>query len=79
MQLKIVSNVEEVGTHMFSQIPTDTTIGWIKNHLRDTLPAHPAPERQRYIHQGRFLEDDAMTLASIFGDSPVSPSGPLCV
>jgi hypothetical protein len=71
MQLKIVSNVEEVGTHMFNQIPTSTTIGWIKGHLRDTLPAHPAPERQRFIYQGRFLEDDGTTLANIFGDSPV--------
>lgn len=71
MKLKILSASEEVGTHVFDNIPLNTTIGWLKTHLRDTLPAHPAIERQRFIHQGRFLADDNVSLASIFGDAPV--------
>jgi hypothetical protein len=70
MQLKIISNVEEIGQHQFNRIPTSTTIGWIQRHLRDTLPSHPPIEQQRFLYQGRFLENESMTLASLFGESP---------
>ena len=71
MELKILSNAEEIGTHVFDNIPMDTTIGWLKAHLRDRLPSHPPTDLQRFLYQGRFLEDDNYTLTTIFGDNPV--------
>lgn len=74
MELKILSNVEEIGTHVFDNIPLSTTIGWLKAHLRDRLPSHPPAELQRFLYQGHFLENDNATLESIFGANPVERS-----
>ncbi|KAF2103637.1 hypothetical protein NA57DRAFT_50509 [Rhizodiscina lignyota] len=69
MELKILCNVEEIGTQVFHNVPLDTTIGWLKAHLRERLPSHPPIEHQRLLYQGHFLEDGSATLASIFGEN----------
>ncbi|MBE7182322.1 MAG: GTP-binding protein, partial [Terriglobus roseus] len=59
MKLKIVSNSDEIGTHVFDNIPVGKTIGWIKRYLQTTLPSHPPADAQRILYHARFLEDDS--------------------
>jgi len=46
-----------------SDIPITATIGHVREQIRDTLPSHPAPDRQRLLYSGRALIDNDQTLA----------------
>lgn len=52
----------------FQGLPATTTVGQIKDKIRDVLPMHPAHDEQRIIHQGRLLSRESDTLLDVFGE-----------
>lgn len=58
----------------FQGLPATTTVGQIKDKIRDVLPMHPAHDEQRIIHQGRLLSRESDTLLDVFGEEKVGTS-----
>ncbi|EAA32234.2 hypothetical protein GE21DRAFT_7256 [Neurospora crassa] len=52
----------------FQGLPAATTVGQLKDKIRDVLPMHPAHDEQRIIHQGRLLARESDTLLDVFGE-----------
>jgi hypothetical protein len=74
IELKILSPSPEVGhggLH-FDELPVSTTVGELKDRIRDLVSSRPAHDRQRLIYLGRALLRDSDTLLDVFGHSAVS-------
>ena len=56
----------------FQGLPATTTVGQLKDKIRDVLTMHPAHDEQRIIHQGRLLASESATLLDVFGEEKVS-------
>ncbi|KAL1866353.1 hypothetical protein Daus18300_006817 [Diaporthe australafricana] len=52
----------------FIGLPASTTIGQLKEKIREMLDAKPANEQQRLIHQGKLLNRESETLLDVFGE-----------
>ncbi|KAI3398667.1 hypothetical protein diail_8854 [Diaporthe ilicicola] len=61
----------------FTGLPASTTIGQLKEKIREVLDAKPANEQQRLIHQGKLLNRESETLLDIFGEQKVLHFPPL--
>lgn len=53
------------------RIPTATTIGQLKEMIRDRLDSRPAARHQRLLYQARPLPPDQLTLQEVFGAEAV--------
>ncbi|KAF2431477.1 hypothetical protein EJ08DRAFT_678246 [Tothia fuscella] len=69
IELKILSPSAEVGAGglHFDHIPVSTTVGELKEKIRDVISTRPPNERQRLIYRGRALARETDTLLSVFG------------
>lgn len=61
----------------FQGLPATTTVGQLKDKIRDVLTMHPARDEQRIIHQGRLLARESDTLLDVFGEDKVSTPSPM--
>lgn len=55
----------------FTGLPASTTVGQLKEKIREALDAKPANEQQRLIHQGKLLNRESETLLDVFGEQKV--------
>lgn len=64
----------------FTGLPASTTVGQLKEKIREALDAKPANEHQRLIHQGKLLNRESETLLDVFGEQKVLnlPPAPYC-
>jgi hypothetical protein len=76
IELKILSPSPEVGNTglHFNSLPVSTTVGELKDRIRDIVSSRPAHDRQRLIYLGRALVQDADTLLDVFGANAVGTS-----
>lgn len=56
----------------FRGLSPATTIGQLKQKIRDVLDSNPSNEQQRLIHQGKLLARETDTLLELFGEQRVS-------
>lgn len=56
----------------FPRLLPSTTIGQVKQKIRDSLDSKPSNEHQRLIHQGKLLGREQDTLLQVFGEQKVS-------
>ncbi|KAH7632927.1 hypothetical protein B0T09DRAFT_371593 [Sordaria sp. MPI-SDFR-AT-0083] len=59
----------------FQGLPATTTVGQLKDKIRDVLTMHPAHDEQRIIHQGRLLASESATLLDVFGEEKLRTGG----
>jgi hypothetical protein len=76
LKLKILSPSAELAELrnsglQFDNLPVSTTIGELKERIRDAVPTRPTNERQRLIYLGRVLARETDTLRDIFGATVV--------
>lgn len=73
IDIRILSPSQEVGTGglQLKHIAVNTTIGALKAAIAESIPSHPAPERQRLIYLGRALSRDDDELSAVFGREAV--------
>jgi hypothetical protein len=75
LNLQVVSpSVGVNGPLSFLGIPATTTVGQLKERIRDTVTARPTADQQRLIHRGRLLSRDTDTLQDVFGVETVQYS-----
>jgi hypothetical protein len=55
----------------FPGLPASTTVGQLKEKIREALDAKPANEQQRLIHQGKLMNHENETLLDVFGEQKV--------
>lgn len=55
----------------FPGLPASTTIGQLKQKIRDALDTKPTNDRQRLIHQGKLLPRENDTLLDVLGEQRV--------
>lgn len=55
----------------FPGLPASTTIGQLKQRIRETLDSKPSNDRQRLIHQGKLLARENETLLDVLGEQRV--------
>jgi hypothetical protein len=74
IELKILSPSPEVGNAglHFDDLAVSTTVGELKDRIRDMVSTRPGHDRQRLIYLGRALVRDADTLLDVFGATAVS-------
>ncbi|KAK4696466.1 hypothetical protein P7C71_g1439, partial [Lecanoromycetidae sp. Uapishka_2] len=72
VNLIILSPTPEVNKLTFSDIPTTTTIGDLRERIFTAAPSHPAPARQRLIYRGHALIDAKKTLKDIDSSETLS-------
>lgn len=60
----------------FTGLPASTTIGQLKEKIREALDAKPANEQQRLIHQGKLLSRESESLLDVFGEQKVLVTPP---
>lgn len=60
----------------FSDLPVSTTVGQLKQKIRDALDSKPSNDRQRLIHQGKLLAKEHETFLEVFGEQRVSVTVP---
>lgn len=63
----------------FTGLPSSTTVGQLKEKIREALDAKPANEQQRLIHQGKLLNRESETLLDVFGEQKVPHLPPYCL
>lgn len=76
LKLKILSPSAELADLrnsglQFEDLPISTTIGQLKERIRDAVPTRPSNERQRLIYLGRVLARETDTLRDVFGATVV--------
>lgn len=72
VNISIVSPSLSANTPLnFLELPASTTIGQLKQKIRDTLDSKPGNDRQRLIHQGKLLARENETLLEVFGEQRV--------
>lgn len=71
INLQIVSPSVGVNTLTFPALAASTTVGQLKEKIRETLPLRPAADQQRLIHRGRLLARDTESLHDVFGEETV--------
>lgn len=70
--LQVVSPSVGVASPLsFPLLAATTTVGQLKERIRDVLPSKPATGNQRLIHRGRMLGRDTETMLDIFGQETV--------
>ena len=68
LTLKLLSPSAEIPSPLIlTDVPAALTVGELRLRIRDSVPSHPAPERQRLIHLGRMLGDQTEQLVRVFG------------
>jgi hypothetical protein len=74
IELKILSPSPEIGNAglHFDDLPVSTTVGELKDRIRDMVSTRPTHDRQRLIYLGRALVRDSDTLLDVFGTNAVS-------
>ncbi|KAI9814246.1 MAG: hypothetical protein M1827_003412 [Pycnora praestabilis] len=77
--LHILSPSSEIANKLsFPSLPSTTTVGDLKNKVRDAVVSKPSTERMRLIHQGRVVARDSDTMKDVLGqeaiDNPVAHS-----
>lgn len=77
VNLQILSPSVGVNTLAFPGLAASTTIGQLKEKIRENLPLRPAADQQRLIHRGRLLARDNETLQDVFGEEAVR--SPPCI
>lgn len=55
----------------FPAIPVSTTVGELKNKIRDAIATKPSPGRQRLIYRGKALVKTTDTMKDVFGQEAV--------
>lgn len=60
----------------FTGLAASTTVGQLKEKIREALDARPANEQQRLIHQGKLLNRETETLLDVFGEQKVASPPP---
>lgn len=63
----------------FTGLPASTTVGQLKEKIREALDAKPANEQQRLIHQGKLLNRESETLLDIFGEQKLRGSDQVAI
>ncbi|KAI9766912.1 MAG: hypothetical protein M1840_006209 [Geoglossum simile] len=58
----------------FTCVPTSSTVGELKQRIRDAVPSRPELGRLRLIHRGRMLSRDTDTMSDVFGPTAVDDS-----
>ncbi|KAI1818111.1 hypothetical protein GGS20DRAFT_529787 [Poronia punctata] len=53
---------------LFSELPVSTTVGQLKERIRETIDRKPPNDAQRLIHRGRLLVRDNETMLELFGE-----------
>ncbi|KAK7714972.1 hypothetical protein SLS63_011489 [Diaporthe eres] len=63
----------------FTGLPASTTVGQLKEKIRESLDAKPANEQQRLIHQGKLLNRESETLLEVFGEQKLRGSDQVAI
>ncbi|KAG6355872.1 hypothetical protein INS49_015256 [Diaporthe citri] len=63
----------------FAGLPASTTVGQLKEKIREALDAKPANEQQRLIHQGKLLNRESETLLDVFGEQKLRGSDQVAI
>ncbi|PSR97158.1 hypothetical protein BD289DRAFT_459126 [Coniella lustricola] len=72
INISIVSPSLSVNTPLnFPGLPASTTLGQLKQNIRDALDSKPTNEQQRLIHQGKLLAKEDETLLQVFGEQKI--------
>lgn len=72
MNIAIVSPSLSANTPLnFPGLPASTTIGQLKQRIRDALDSKPTNDRQRLIHQGKLLARENESLLEVLGEQRV--------
>lgn len=74
VNLNVISPSTAVGTGSplsFPNLLASTTIGQLKEKIRNLLPTKPTDAQQRLIYKGRVLQQDDETLCQIMGENTV--------
>ncbi|KZF24134.1 hypothetical protein L228DRAFT_259393 [Xylona heveae TC161] len=66
------STLEVPSQLSFPSLPISTTVGQLKEKIRDAIPSKPVAERQRLIYQGRLLARDTDTMLDVFGQQAIN-------
>ncbi|KAI9705207.1 MAG: hypothetical protein M1820_005354 [Bogoriella megaspora] len=70
--IKILSPSPEIRNGIvLSPLSTSTTVGQVKQQLRERISSRPPNERQRLIYRGRVMMDESQTLLNVFGEDAV--------
>lgn len=78
--ISVVSPSVSVNTPLnFPNLSPSTTVGQVKQKIREALDSKPSNEHQRLIHQGKLLNREQETFLEVFGEQRVrsSPSAAL--
>lgn len=63
----------------FSGLAASTTVGQLKEKVREALDAKPANDQQRLIHQGKLLNRESETLLDVFGEQKLRGSDQVAI
>ncbi|POS79381.1 ubiquitin family protein [Diaporthe helianthi] len=63
----------------FNGLAASTTVGQLKEKIRESLDARPANEQQRLIHQGKLLNRETETLLDVFGEQKLRGSDQVAI
>lgn len=63
----------------FTGLAASTTVGQLKEKIREALDARPANEQQRLIHQGKLLNRETETLLDVFGEQKLRGSDQVAI
>lgn len=73
IDLRILTQSPEISNQLhFHSLRTSTTIGQLKEHIRQASSSQIPVENQRLIYKGRRLAADGDTLATVLGQDAVS-------
>lgn len=73
VSISIVSPSVSVNAALnFPHLPPSTTVGQVKDKIRDALDSKPRNDQQRLIHQGKLLHREQDTFLEVFGEQRVS-------
>ena len=68
IDLRILSPSPELdGGILLSGLPVTTTIGELKNKVKENVASSPSVERQRFIFRGKVVGRDNAALVDVFG------------
>ncbi|CAN8095172.1 unnamed protein product [Discula destructiva] len=80
VNISVLSPSVTVNTNLnFPSLPPSTTIGQVKQKIRDALDSKPSNANQRLIHQGKLLAREQDTLLEVFGEQKLRESDQLII
>ncbi|KAK4227068.1 hypothetical protein QBC38DRAFT_365049 [Podospora fimiseda] len=72
VNLQILSPSPHVEPMRFPDMPVGTTVGELKEQIRERIASRPSNAQLRLIYQARFISRETDTLLDVFGEEVVS-------